>query len=355
MSTEAEPAADLQSLADLPGIFVQDEPELSPAPVAAEPTPANAPLPEPEAEVTPAPETARQRQLIDILTERHPDAKSFLDPYADDMAALDGLVHAKRLVGRRDEDAEIGKLVRASGREQDIAALLRGQYQPPQSAPAPNGKPADPGLTPEEANRWIDAIELDPETKQYRIPPGAPPDIVQKLAEVNRRTRDTMLRLSLAPEEFLAPFVQRQAEMVALQFQQQQVQQQAAQSEVQHEANVLMQFTQQNPWAFVNGDPNQGYTPLGMEVCQTFDSQPANLRPSERLAITKQIIQARYANRQPVAVPDPPRHATHAPAVAASPPVDRDTIYKERLEKLSLSEHLKADWLDRQRAGATAQ
>lgn len=358
------PAPDLSSLED--SIAAHDaakpapDPDPTPTPDPA-PTPEPVPTPAPESVTEPAstpeqtpeskpapepapdpdPESATQHAFMDFVRER--SGVDLSKKYHTDAQAIDGLVNASQLVGQRNDDAELGKAIRASGREAEITSLLSGQPPAPQQPPPQE----QPGVPTYEQFQLLQSQVQQGEDGVPRPTPGAPADAVQRLQAATEHFQRAMFDMAREPNKVLQPaFDQQQADV------RQQVQEQLAQQAAQqHQVNSLRNWAEQSKsWFYLNGDPRNGPSAMGTQFAQHFDqSGEPTFEGRARYAM------AVLRNEQPPKPPGSPKpQAVHQPAVAAPPAADPKEQYSERVDKMSLFDHLSAHAADREAASGVA-
>jgi hypothetical protein len=183
--------------------------------------------------------------------------------YKNGADALAGLVNAQRLIGQRDEMAQLGRHL--AERPHEVFERLRQQFgEPPgpatqvQQAPQPaEQKPAASG---EFDPLWLTQVTRDPQTGAYIDLPGASPGVAQKVNRYvesyfeNQRKR---LQDPLAAPEVQSYLSQNFVSRQELDHLTQTMRQQAAQSEAVSTVQRLA------PKLFVGGDHSAGRTHWG--------------------------------------------------------------------------------------------
>jgi len=118
--------------------------------------------------------------------------------YANDEAAQHGIANLVKLMGVRDQDAQIGRMLRDN--PAGVYQYLQQQFGPPpqqpqQQQPEPTPPKEEPSLR-EEMETWENQVveKQHPETGQrYLEPaPGAPPDAVQRYHAAQRKFREAL-------------------------------------------------------------------------------------------------------------------------------------------------------------------
>jgi len=309
-----------------------------PAPQPTEPTEPTEPIQpapeptEPVSEVTEPAEPAsteeeiNNRAFIEFARTRGLDLG---DKYADDIAAIDGLANAYHMVGQRNADAELGRAIKASGRESDIVALLNGQQpaQPTQPESVPEQQP-----TFEEYELWKTQIQQD-DNGNLMPAPGAPLDVVQKYQAATKQIQKAAFDLAHKPTQLLEPAIQQQSAVI-----QQQLQQTLAQQAMsQQQAMQVRNWAEQNrSFLFVDGDPQRGLTTQGRDFCRHFD-QSGEPSFDGKVRYATAIMRG---SQPPSPPPTPKPQATHKPAVGTPPEPDPEKAYQENVKNLSLRDHL---------------
>lgn len=345
MSTDAtEPtlAPDLSSLQDAVEAHDAATPAPEPTPEPSEPTPEPpTPAPEPVVKPEPAPEQADEGAVRDFITARHPGFD--VSKFKTDVDMLDGFVNASRMVGVRDADAELGKAIRASGRETEISALLSGQQ--PQPVPP---QPSQPTVGSYDEYKLLQSQIKQDEDGNLIALPNAPLDAVQRYRAATEQMQRAQFDLAHQPEQLLQPIVQQQAAAL-----QQQVQQQFAQhaAQQQQQGELRAWAEQSKPWLFNNGDPNQGISATGQQFAKHFD-ESGEPTPAGKMRYADAMMRGQQPPTPPAA---PSPQAVHKPGVATPPAVDPDEEYKKRVETMSLLDHLVLAQADQEAASGVAK
>lgn len=166
--------------------------------------------------------------------------------YRNDEEALNGLLEAYRLVGRRDDDAILGQQLRPL-MPQIQQMMAGGQHGQQQQQPVSD--------VPEFNPEWQQNFQQDPTTGELRWT-GDPQD-KKKFDQFQEFARKRVLDIVRDPGKVLGPMIQQEAARAAQQI----VQQQFSQQHVQATAQQIMQ--QKAPYIFNGGDPRNGMTPQG--------------------------------------------------------------------------------------------
>ena len=174
--------------------------------------------------------------------------------------AVKGLLEARRTIGRRDEDAQYGKAVKAllQGREKDLAAFLAGTK--PEQDRQIKAIPEDVEDFPEDAENWV--LQIRQDDKGEMIPAsGAPADIVDKYKAYSKAVQKRLMEMARSwPKIKQLPDAVNQT-AAGIQ------QQQAAQAE---EKAILDWQAQYKSVLFVDGNDKGSLTPEGKKVESEF-------------------------------------------------------------------------------------
>lgn len=212
------------------------------APVTPETPPPTAPTPEPD-------------PFAEAFFERA--ARSGLDlkgkyKTADD--AIAGLTNAARLVGQRNELAELGRQLQEDPKA--FYARMKTFFEPEQAKPAPTAAvtPAVDPSVPEWNDAWRDLFD-----DSGKPIVGADPSIIKKVAKYQSWLQEEQLALVRDPLGKLLPKLQPQIEQLAqkkaeelfAQRQQEESQRQAL-ADQHYEAESLIRTVA--PWAYEGGD-----------------------------------------------------------------------------------------------------
>lgn len=223
------------------------------------------------------------RDLIGLVQE-----KFGLDVrhYENDEALLQGLVHAKTLVGQRDIKSQAFDRLRERFGDEGVMALLReesGEGTGEVAVPAqpvtaeqpvqPSGG-ADVGGDVEYDPSWWFQIESDPQ-QGWRAKPGSDPEIPQKLMKFLQKREAVLNEFVRDPASFL-----RQQIGDALDNLREDIQNELA-GALQQTVATVGSTLQANTWAeenadvlFVDGDPGKGFSKVG----QAFLDRAAELQ-----------------------------------------------------------------------------
>ncbi len=177
--------------------------------------------------------------------------------YTDDAAFLRAFDNQSRMLGQRDDDAQIGRRLRESGRQDEL-------FGPPKEP-----EPKAPAVAPKNEIKLLEQVVR-------LLGDEAPPELVDRLKTARDRASDTMHQLMSDPEEFLKPHLEKMTQQL-LNANSQTLQQQTVQQQL---ANDIGQIEQANPWMWVGGKAPQ-------------PGQQANLSPEGQ-----QFVQDSQANKQ---------------------------------------------------------
>ena len=163
----------------------------------------------------------------------------------DDRAAFHGVMNTYRMVGKRDEDAILGKHVR---QRQDVMDMLQGKAPAAPEAPV---QEAPPILSPEEVQLLRHEV-IDPGTGQQR--PDADPQQVARLKRFNEEQHRNLTQFGQDPAQFLKKVVEPLLAEVRTEAQQEAL---AAVEQRHHQSQYnasLQQFKETNAsWLFADG------------------------------------------------------------------------------------------------------
>lgn len=229
--------------------------------------------------------------------------------------AVKGLLEARRMVGRRDEDAQYGNAVKAllQGREKDLAAFLAGSK--PEQDRQIKAIPENVEDFPEEAENWV--LQIRQDDKGEMIPaPGAPSDIVDKYKAYSKAVQKRLMEMARSwPKIKQLPDAVNQT---AAGIQQQQL-------ALAEEKAILDWQAQYKSVLFVDGNEKGSLTPEGKRVEAEFlrlrDENPDMRVANAFKEATKQILgDVQRASKQ---VPKPKPTAAKSAGVAVT-----ETKYK---------------------------
>lgn len=248
------------------------------------------PAPQPPAPAEPpaAPQPPAA-QSLDLIQEAQ---KFGLDTskYGNDPSKLlQGLLHAQRLIGQRDEFAVWGRQLAEN--PQAVFEALKKQFDKPQ--PQAPTEPQAPQY-PEFDESWLDLI--DPVTGQPK--PGADPNILAKIRKWNDFAAKRGRELLVAPEKVVLPAVEKRVqELLAAELNKVRQEQDQKLQERDHVARLWNEgqalLMEERNWIYVEGDPSKGPTPAG----QVFDK---HLRQAVELGIPTLRAQKEWAKSQAI-------------------------------------------------------
>lgn len=218
------------------------------------------PQPEAAAEVEkPAPVPTSQQQEPEPFEEAFFElaAKSGLDlrgKYKTAADAVNGLTNAARLVGQRNELAEVGRMLQEDPKA--VYERLKSAFEP-KPAEATVAAPATPDGQPEWKDEWRDLFDAD-----GKPVPGADPSILKKVAKYQSWMQEEQLALIRDPLGKLLPKLQPQIEKLAQQKaeelltarQREEAQRQAVADQHYQAESIVRSIAS---WAYVDGDVNK--------------------------------------------------------------------------------------------------
>jgi len=235
--------------------------------------------------------------------------------YQTDEQAEYGLANAFQLVGKRDQDAEIGRLIR----EQPSVVIdhLRQSYPEAFGQQTPEAKPKQDEV-PEWDDEWINQVE-EGEGGRIVAKAGVDPAVATKFVKFQRwyqkKQREQVTNFDKLVEERARQIAREEAAQIA--------QQTFNQGFSQHaqSAKAAGWFERNREWMFVGGDMQQGYSPEGRAYANQiiFAGTPVE---QGGLGISDMDAQIRYADSV-MPRKQPPngkqrQHATRQPNVAGS-------------------------------------
>lgn len=233
--------------------------------------------------------------------------------YQTDEQAEYGLANAFQLVGKRDQDAEVGRLLRDNPAV--VIDHLRQSYPDAFGQPAP--QQAKQNGAPEWDDEWVNQVEKNADG-HIIAKAGVDPAVATKFNKYARwyekRQRDLTNNFESLVEEKARTIAREEAEKIAQQTFQQGFGQHA------QAAKAAGWFEQNKSWMFSGGDYQQGYTPEGRAYANhvLYAGTPVE---QGGLGIADMDAQIRYANGM---MPKKPtngkqrQQATRQPSVAGA-------------------------------------
>lgn len=264
-----------------------------------------------------------------FVEEYGEEAERILGKYGDDRNVLRGLYNAAKMVGQRDQDAELGRQLRPYARQ--IAEYLQGGGQAPAPAQAGQSPPAaemsQKDVLAEFQELRQRVLAVDPSSGQAVYNPQSSAGDRQRYLELVQTIQKRQVEFGLDPERALGPVADKIAQRVMEQVWGQMQQGQA----VQQEDTWLHQYERQNsPWMYVNGNPELGFTPAGQEFLQRAQTLVANgATRAAAVQAAHEIVAARYGQKAPAAAATKPpvkNQGRRRADVANPPPPDKDDI-----------------------------
>ncbi len=208
-----------------------------------------------------ASEEPREQDILAYMKDVDPGLD--LAKYKNDEAFLKGAGEAMRALGRREEDAQLGKQVRGVLGDQpdQLQALLEGQVPTTPAIKEPeNGKPE---TRPEWNPAWVT------QNKEGQLVPamGAPKDIEEKYQRYTSWKDQRVHELVTDPEKFFGAAMDKRDETI------EEKSRAAAQAEVtQHQQSLDMQALAEKHrnLLHVDGDPEKGASAEGHRVADLY-------------------------------------------------------------------------------------
>lgn len=284
-----------------------------------------------------ADEQAQNAALIQFIKENFGED---LSSYGNDYEAIKSLIHARKLIGKREEDAAIARRLRERFGDDYLERLLSGEPSKPDTNPSMEEvqKQWQQALADmvEWNDEWLKEVYRDEEGKLVPAP-GADKDVVDKIMRFVKHRDKIVNEFAKNPRRFFYHHLQEflpVIKQIVLQdvqnIQKTQAVKQEAVNWVSQNANIL----------FENGDPDAGLTPLGEEIIDlatTFmeagmqDKEAAIRRAGEFILQRKQ---SEMKKQKPEIHATPPRRR----AVPKSKPRTIAEIIEQ--DKVSISEAL---------------
>jgi len=312
VSSGVSDSAPANSIADLlPGSAPEPEPTPEPTP-EPEPEPEPEPTPEPTPEPEPEPEDDPQAYMK-WWKERYPAAPDPFDQYENDAAFFDGLAEKAKLVGQRDENAQLGKALRSAGvTETEIQDYLAKKNSKPSEPTAKGGGAGELQML---------AAKIFDDNGNARK--DAPREAVQQYGKIVKDLLLTVSELKADPKAFLKDVMDDMRKQVREELTQYDsyLKSQAA------ESAALQDFRAENPWLKDPKNP-KGLSVQGQQLAQLADQIMADVeaatgRPlplSKALPLAMDRLQAKQK-----APPPPPGKPAARHTRNASPPTKEVT------------------------------
>lgn len=273
-------------------------------PPAAAPTPAAPAITAGEPTEQPSAPPAVMAYLRDKYGE------DFSKKYQSDEAFLQGVLNLNKKIGERDEEAQLGRVLRDDPAR--VAQWLRQQRPdlfPAPQAPPPqptNGKPADPSeFSPE----WIAALQLkegvDPATRKQIADWLTNQQLMHTpIGQQLQQTRSELeqLKAALAQGQHQPPSVDVDGKLAAFQ------QEQAAR-----------EFVNTNPWLFTETNGVRVLSPEGFVYKSALEKAHQGGATFEMAKEFADLALAKHRSRQPAANGNGKPSPTTNPAAARTP------------------------------------
>ena len=263
------------------------------------------------------------------VLELDPAAKDLVGKYKEPAEYIRGMHEAARTLGRRSEEAELGRLLK--GKEKEFLAFLDAAN----AAPSP---PPNAGLPTAQELELLEARILDPTTQGVRA--DARPEDVRRYQEAQVELRRRLYNLALHPEQALQEVLTRVGTGSAQQVSQEMADRQAA-----------MDFARDHGrWYFADGT-GQDRTPSarGAEFNQYLQlaAQKGLSTAEDQLEFARLKMIEKHGVE--AINPPPSRRTAAAKHKRNAPPTDVDTEDEAALEKMPWAEYTRR----RLAAGAT--
>ncbi len=269
----------------------------------------------------------RPTQLIRWMKERL--GADYAEKYQDDLELLRGLDNAVRLIGQRNEDAQLGRLLR-----EDPEAARRyleqvaGVTDEPQQEPAAAGRQAQQRQAEAlGAPRWDPKWEylFDAEGKPR---PDADPAEVRKAQKWATDFRRWQIEFAQNPEEKLAPLVEQKAREI--------LQQELGAYHYQMTDQMkAQQFLEQNKdWLFEGGQVGGELSEAGRlfqeglqeAAAMNLQGHDAMVRYATNYALASVKLERVNAPPGDTKPPSNPQGARHQPSTAVPEPEDEPDL-----------------------------
>lgn len=264
-----------------------------------------------QAPAMPQPGQAPQPDAVDTdagtvmeWIKRHPLGQAAIAKWGtDEEAILHGLLNNQHALSRRDEDA-------AWGRAQQLAAAAQALQQQQPAAP-----PADPKKkwdAPKWDPAWVAQLSRDAEGNIT-----GPPDVMRDVQAYQAYHQRKSMEFFADPEKVLGPILEerdKRAEEIAERVSQRVYEQARATEWAQSQRQRLQ------PYVYVNGDPNQGYTNEGrwfMHYCQ--EGRQLGYQPGPQLLAYVERAMNQTAAQAKAAVAEAALQQHQAKVIPATP------------------------------------
>lgn len=301
-----------ETLTATPEPAVTPEPEPAPTPVAETPEPTPAVTPEP----TPEPTVEDSRHKFQKITGYDVASK-----YKSEDEFLASVGELQKVLGRRNDEAELGRWVREN--PQEALKLLTEQYGAKeakavvaQAQAAPEAKSDQP---PEYDPNWRYMVEMDEATGQLKSKAGFPPEIADKFTKASQWIEQRQREVLFNPDKLLEPRLEKikeEAKQAALEEFRKEFAQRDAQSYQGYVQNHLNTLISKDESLLLN----QGQlTPLGQAYASEIEDIRA-LTVSTGKQLTIQDVERIHQKAMKLAVAQVAGHApqpiTPVPAAA---------------------------------------
>jgi len=193
------------------------------------------------------------------------------EKYATDDDMLRGLLNARKLVGKREEDAQKWRALAAAPEEtlkswgysreqaQDIQQAA-GQAAQQAAAPPEQAAPAE---SPEFEDAWMQMVERDENGQIVGTKPGVDPTVASKLRTAEKFATERYRDMIFHPEKIISPMLDRERERIRSEVTAS-IQSEMQQSQVAEQAWGYLTSEDNKGWIFNNGDINSGLSEEGV-------------------------------------------------------------------------------------------
>lgn len=263
--------------------------------------------------------------------------------YKSDTEAIMGLLEARRTIGRRDEDAQLGR--KARERWDEFTKYLESQEQ---KQKAPQTPDAPPFASHDEYMLALARVYDD----GGNVKANAPPELVRKVDQVREQMQRRIFDLAVRPDNLFQPVLEKQN---------QQLQQLLTQREQQNAAAYqdqvgVQEFEKQHAgWIFANKQNDAaGLTAAGQRLLQHFRATEGKI-PTQTLrlqyAMGQLALESANAQAASAGAAKKPTTAKRKPNVASATKTEVDL--DKKVEEMSMAEYI--GWLAEQEKGKTEE
>ncbi len=278
--------------------------------------------------------------LREYMQQTH--GRDYLQRFGSDAALLQHFDHADQMIGRRNEEAAFGKMVRG---RQDVMDLLQGK-KPESEEPE---KPEKPRRLSREELLYLQQQVIDPETRQPRA--DADPQRVALWKKIEQTSGQNINEFGQDPDAFLESRIAPMLDKVRAQATEE-AQRVIGQQQAADQYNTQLDtFEQDNAWLYSDGKlPPQGtppeqivFSPAGNAFRTEFQKQHqqfgtivgadgnvvrSGLNQLQVMQYTLQLMQAETAGKRQPTMPTKraAKRKANAAAPAPGPAPDSETF-----------------------------